>query len=78
MAPRGGLEGGDGRPVEGTSGIPLGPRHARSAVMESLQGRGRGINNVAAGKNIGLADNTLAILTTAVIIIVGFHWRHDC
>lgn len=62
MAARGGLDGGDGSPVEGTSGIPLGPCKRRSAVVEPLQG-GRGVDEVAAGKDIGLTDNALAIIT---------------
>lgn len=34
----------------------------RSAVVQSLQGR-RGVDDVAAGKDIGLSDNALAIIT---------------
>jgi hypothetical protein len=79
MAARGGLEGGDGSPVEGTSGIPLGPCGAGSAVVEALERGVRGIDEVAAGEDIGLAGNVLAVvITTAVIIIVLFHWRHFC
>jgi hypothetical protein len=66
-AARGGLDGGDGSPVEGTSGIPLGPCEPRSAVVEALQrGRGR-VDNVAAGEDIGLAGKVLAIITTTMI-----------
>ncbi len=76
MAARG-LEGGEGSPEEGTSGIPLCPGNRRSAVVEALQrGSGR-IDEVAAGKDIGLANNVLAITTTPIIIVL-FHWRHDC
>lgn len=79
MAARGGLDGGDGRPEEGTSGIPLGPCGAGSAVVEALERGVRGIDEVAAGEDIGLAGNVLAVvITTAVIIIVLFHWRHFC
>lgn len=75
-AARGGLEGGDGSPVEGTSGIPLSPCGARSAVVEALQRSGRRVDQVAAGEDIGLANNALAGFTTTVIITVLFHWRH--
>jgi len=37
IAARGGLDGGDGRPEIGTSGIPLGPCSPGSAVVETLQ-----------------------------------------
>lgn len=67
MAARGGLDGGDGSPVEGTSGIPLGPCETRSAVVKALQGRGGRVGHVAAGEDIGLTDNVLAIITTGVI-----------
>lgn len=74
-AARGGLWGGDGSPVEGTSGIPLGPCETRSAVMETLQrGRGR-VGNVAAGEDIGLADDALAIITTMIVFRLS-HGRH--
>lgn len=75
MAARGGLDGGDGRPEEGTSGIPLGPCNPRSAVVKALQ-RAVRVNKVAAGKDVGLLDNDLAIVITTVIIIGGFHGRH--
>lgn len=77
-AARGGLEGGDGSPVEGTSGIPLGPCDARSAVVQPLEGGGRGVDDVATGEDIGLADNALAVVTTTTIIIIVFHGRHCC
>jgi hypothetical protein len=65
-AARGGLDGGDGSPVEGTSGIPLGPCEPRGAVVQaSERGRGR-VDNVAAGEDIGLADNALAVITTTM------------
>lgn len=79
MAARGGLEGGDGSPVEGTSGIPLGPGDARSAVVETLQARGRRVDDIGAGEDIGLAEgNVLAVTTTITVIIIVFHWRHCC
>jgi len=79
MAARGGLEGGDGSPVEGTSGIPLGPCDAGSAVVEALERGDRSVDEIAAGEDIGLAGNVLAVMiTTAVIIIVLFHGRHFC
>jgi hypothetical protein len=79
MAARGGLDGGDGSPVEGTSGIPLGPGGARSAVVETLQARGRRVDDVGTGEDAGLTGGgVLAITTTTVIIIVLFHWRHCC
>ena len=66
-AARGGLDGGDGSPVEGTSGIPLGPGETRSAVVEALQrGRGR-VDNVAAGADLGLTVIALASITTTMI-----------
>jgi hypothetical protein len=65
-AARGGLDGGDGSPVEGTSGIPLGPCETRSAVVEALQRGGGGIDHVATGEDIGLTDNALAIITTMI------------
>lgn len=66
-AARGGLEGGDGSPVEGTSGIPLGPCEPRSAVVQALQRGGGRVDDVAAGEDIGLTDNALAMVTTTVI-----------
>lgn len=75
MAARGGLVGGDGSPEEGTSGIPLCPSHARGAVVEAPE-RGRGVDEVAAGKDIRLAGGgVLAVITTTVIGFL-FHWRH--
>lgn len=47
----------------------------RSAVVETLQ-RGRRVDEVAAGKDIGLSDNALAIITRVIKIFL-FHWRHD-
>lgn len=81
IAARGGLDGGDGSPVEGTSGIPLGPCDARSAVVEALERGGRGVDEVAAGEDVGLAvsggGNFLAVVITTTVIITGlFHWRH--
>ena len=61
---RGGLDGGEGSPEEGTSGIPLCPGEARSAVVEPAERGDGSVDEVAAGKDIGLADNTLAIITT--------------
>jgi hypothetical protein len=50
---------------------------AGSAVVETLhRGRTRW-DKIAAGKDIGLSDNALAIITTMMVIIVLFHWRHD-
>jgi len=76
MAARGGLEGGDGSPVEGTSGIPLGPCSAGSAVVEPLERGDRRIDEVAAGEDVGLSGNLLAIMITTVIVIDVFHGRH--
>jgi hypothetical protein len=74
MAARGGLDGGDGSPEEGTSGIPLCPANAGSAVVETLQGRDR-VDEVAAGKDADIAVDGLAIIITTTILLV-FHWRH--
>jgi hypothetical protein len=63
MAARGGLVGGDGRPEIGTSGIPLGPCSHGSAVVHALQ-RGRRVDEVATGEDIGLARHSLAVATT--------------
>lgn len=78
MAARGGLEGGDGSPVEGTSGIPLGPCDAGSAVVEALQRGIRGIDDVAAGEDFGPAGGVLAIVITTGVIIIVFRGRHFC
>lgn len=75
MAARGGLDGGDGSPEEGTSGIPLGPCGPGSAVVETAKSRGR-VDDVAAGKDIGLTDNGLAIKITTTVITLLSHWRH--
>ena len=74
-AARGGLDGGDGRPEIGTSGIPLGPCSPGSAVVESLQ-RGRRVDDVAAGEDVDLTGNSLAIITPITGITTVFHWRH--
>lgn len=85
-AARGGLDGGDGSPVEGTSGIPLGPCEARSAVVEALE-LGPGIvgNKVAAGEDVdslhlvvgSRGDDVLAVvITTTTKEVILFHWRH--
>ena len=58
MAARGGLDGGEGRPEEGTSGIPLCPGRQRSAVVKALELRGRFINHVAAGKDVNGAGRS--------------------
>ena len=77
MAARGGLEGGDGSPVEGTSGIPLCPCGARSAVVQALKRGGRGVDDVAAGEDVGLSGHVLArVITTTTMIGIGFHGRH--
>ena len=77
MAARGGLDGGEGRPVEGTSGIPLGPCDARSAVVQPLERGGRRVDEVAAGEDIGLAGgNLLAVVITTTVVIAVFHGRH--
>lgn len=62
MAARGGLDGGDGSPEIGTSGIPLCPCSQGSAVVEALQ-RGRRADDVATGEDVGLTVD-LAIVTT--------------
>jgi len=74
-AARGGLEGGEGSPEEGTSGIPLCPVTARSAVVEALK-VASGVDEVATGKDIGLSDNVLAMNTTTPFVIGLFHGRH--
>jgi hypothetical protein len=74
-AARGGLEGGDGSPEMGTSGIPLSPGSPGSAVVETLQ-RGRRVNEVATGEDIDLVSNDLAVVTTTTGITVLSHWRH--
>ena len=73
-AARGGLVGGEGRPEEGTSGIPLGPGGPGSAVVEALEGGNR-VDKVAGGKDVDLVDSVLAVITTP---ITGLHtnWRH--
>lgn len=76
MAARGGLDGGDGRPEIGTSGIPLGPCSPGSAVVKPLQG-GSGVDEVATGEDIDLPGHGLAIVTTTKIVFIVFHWRHD-
>lgn len=77
-AARGGLDGGDGSPVEGTSGIPLGSCEIRRAVMEAFQIGSARVDDVAAGEDIDLAINVLAIITTMMIVFCLFHGRHDC
>lgn len=74
MAARGGLDGGDGSPEMGTSGIPLGPCSPGSAVMEALE-RGGGVDQVATGEDIRPTGNVLAVAITTTRIAV-FHWRH--
>lgn len=76
-AARGGLDGGEGSPEEGTSGIPLCPVGARSGVVKALQ-HGRRVYDVAASEDIRSAQDSLAVAMTATTIstIVGFHWRH--
>lgn len=79
IAARGGLEGGDGSPVEGTSGIPLGPCETGSAVVESLERGSRRVDEVAAGEDVGLTGNVLAVVITTTKIITGVsHGRHFC
>lgn len=75
-AARGGLEGGEGRPEEGTSGIPLRPCDPRSAVVEALEVGGR-VNDVARGKDVDTSGQLLAIITTVIYTLVT-HWRHCC
>lgn len=81
-AARGGLDGGDGSPVEGTSGIPLGPCEARSAVVEALElGPGVVGNEVAAGEDVdslhsrgrGRSDVLAVVITTTTKDIILFH-----
>jgi hypothetical protein len=72
-AARGGLVGGEGRPEEGTSGIPLGPGNPGSAVMETLE-VGNRVDDVARGKDVDLL-NDLAVITTKIIVLIS-HGRH--
>lgn len=46
-----------------------------SGVMESLERR-RGVDKVAAGEDINLRGNVLAIAITTTRIVTVFHWRH--
>lgn len=46
-----------------------------SAVVETAKSRGR-VDDVAAGKDIGLTDNGLAIKITTTVITLLSHWRH--
>jgi hypothetical protein len=73
IAARGGLDGGDGNPVEGTSGIPLCPCGKGRAVQEALEAP-CGIDHVAAGEDVGsngVGNSVLAMITTG--IVGGFH-----
>lgn len=45
-----------------------------SAVVQALE-RARGVDEVAAGKDVGLADDVLAVITTVIIHGI-FHGRH--
>lgn len=72
-AARGGLVGGEGRPEEGTSGIPLGPGNPRSAVVEALE-VGNRVDDVAGGKDVDLL-NDLAVITTTIDVLIS-HGRH--
>lgn len=66
-AARGGLDGGEGMPEEGTSGIPLCPVRPGSGVVESLQHR-RTIDNVSGGEDNRIsAGHLAATITTRVI-----------
>jgi len=56
-AARGGLDGGEGSPEEGTSGKPLCPVGPRSGVMEAFQGC-RGVNRIAAGEDGAIITTT--------------------
>jgi len=64
-AARGGLDGGEGRPEVGTSGIPLRPCDPRSAVVEALE-VGPRADNVAGGKDVDTGSQLLAIITTVI------------
>jgi hypothetical protein len=44
--------------------------------VEALQRGSGSVDNVAAGEDIGLADNVLAIITTTLIHTGLFHGRH--
>lgn len=76
-AARGGLDGGEGSPEEGTSGIPLCPGDPSSGVMESLNGA-VGVGQVATGKDAGHAGGGSRLATVIITIIFTeiFHWRH--
>jgi len=66
-AARGGLDGGDGNPEEGTSGAPLCPVRARSGVVKALQ-HGRRVNHIAAGEDIHSVRDSLAIAIITTIV----------
>ena len=74
-AARGGLVGGDGRPEEGTSGIPLGPCGPGSAIMNALEAGGV-VDDVAGGKNVDLLDSVLAVVITTPITVLIQNLRH--
>lgn len=71
-AARGGLEGGEGR-LPRASGKPLCPASAGSGVVKAGQAR-RSVDDIAAGENVGLTEDILAITITTVT--VGFTGRH--
>jgi len=77
-AARGGLDGGEGIPegVPRTSGKPLGPAGPGSGVVETSQ-TGRRVDDIAAGEDIGLTDDSLAVSitrTTGILVSGGRHF----
>lgn len=91
-AARGGLVGGEGRPEEGTSGIPLGPCK-ESATCDGFDERRRERtcnpgSAVVEALEVGDRVDDVArgkdidllgnglAVITTVIQILGFHWRH--
>lgn len=69
-AARGGLDGGEGRPEEGTSGIPLCPVSPGSGVMESGQHR-RAIDDIGRGEDDSTTCDHLATTITTLIVTSG-------
>jgi len=72
-AARGGLDGGEGSPEIGTSGIPLAPVHACRGVVKAFK-RHR-VDNITRGDNIR-TDSLAATTTDATNAVARFAGRH--